>query len=380
MNLTVLLVIFAIIIAVTLGEYRRVHRRRGGRRVVRILCGAAGIAILIALAVGTSATVPDCYQREEAKEIQVSVPTKPLPAAGGYRLLGYLLILRGEPWDPRPVHLTTFDHAVPEEGTGPFTLKHRGDGSTVTVECHVPSPPMRERPEGERPRDVRALLRLERKTFLTQAIHGTNTGSLSTRPIRAAHHRELLPSTHALSAFARTPDHVHTFVFLALAAPDDPLRRVSYREFEESFMNAAAFKNEGRTSESRDRSTAEVAGFRLAERIGIASLPLLLAALLLTQLSQRRSIAFAAMLALVILFSAVLDHMALNTHLSRLSDVEAPTAVRMTACRQAGSTFFYLDRSIAAIEDVAEKEGEPEALRRLARLTAHDLREGRIPF
>ncbi len=375
MKLLILLIIFAIIIAIALGEFRRARRQRKRRLATRLLCGAAGAAVLIAIAVGTSASVRDCYQQKETKEVTLSVPTKPLPARDGHRILGYLMILKGEPWDLCPIHAATFDHRVPEEGAGPFTLEHHVDGSTVAVECHVQSIPTR------RGFGVTASVKLERRTPWTSSMHATNARSLSPRPALATHDRVVGGSTSPLSAFPRTQDHMHTFVFLALAAPDDPLRPISWEEFEDSYMNAGAVGKTGSgSSESQRRSTAAVAGFRLAEHLGIASLLLVLAAILLTQLFQHRSIAMAVMLAVVILFTAFLDHMALNTHLARLNDVEAPAAVRMTACRQAGNTFFYVDRSIAAIEAVAEHEGEPQELRQLARLTAENLRENRIPY
>ena len=106
-------------------------------------------------------------------------------------------------------------------------------------------------------------------------------------------------------------------------------------------------------------------GLALMSFIGTSSLLLLLAAGLLTQLFAHRSVAFAGVLALIVLYVAALDRAVLNAHLDRLADTDATIPTRLIACTQAGHTFFYRDTCRRKVQSIAAANDSPEKLRKL---------------
>jgi len=118
---------------------------------------------------------------------------------------------------------------------------------------------------------------------------------------------------------------------------------------------------------------APAPGLALAGHIGISALLLMLAALLLTQLFARRSLAFVGVLAAVVLYVAALDRLALGTHLSHLRDPGEPVRARITACCHASDTFFYRKTALARVRAVADDPQTPLALRDVARGAARFL-------
>jgi hypothetical protein len=105
---------------------------------------------------------------------------------------------------------------------------------------------------------------------------------------------------------------------------------------------------------------------KLAIHAGVASLLLLVAAALLAQLFARHSVAFAGVLACVILYAAALDRAVLGTHLGHLADPSAPIATRMTACAGTTCTFFYRKTAQAALHRLEGDDSAPGVLREAA--------------
>jgi hypothetical protein len=163
------------------------------------------------------------------------------------------------------------------------------------------------------------------------------------------------------------------------AAEDDPLKEVSLGEFAETYgdlLGGSAQWEEplGRGPFASGDHTGEKPRYLdLGLHMGVSVLLLGAAAALLAQVAKRRGLAFAAVMAAMVLYAAVADRLVLAAHAGRLADDAAPVAERMVACSQAGRTFFYRRTAIAKLESVAADSSAPGPLRRQARRHAREL-------
>jgi len=159
------------------------------------------------------------------------------------------------------------------------------------------------------------------------------------------------------------------FVWGSLVAEGDPLMEVPVTAFlhEHEAEARRTLAEHGwtptwRLARAHPSERAPAPGLGLAGHIGISCLLLIVAALLLTQLFARRSLAFVGVLAAVVLYVAALDRLALGTHLSHVRDAQAPLAARITACWHATDTFFYRKTALAGVRAVADDPQAPSAL------------------
>jgi len=95
--------------------------------------------------------------------------------------------------------------------------------------------------------------------------------------------------------------------------------------------------------------------------------------LLLSQLFVRRGLAYAGVLACIVLYVAVLDRAVLAAHLDRLEDGQAPLPARLTACQQLPYTFFFRETALGRLTAVSEDDSAPEQLRTRAGALALEL-------
>ena len=160
-------------------------------------------------------------------------------------------------------------------------------------------------------------------------------------------------------------------VFVDLADADDKLAKIPVGQFiterHAEIRNRASRNGVGGSSSRRWEVDPEVPPtINLIEHIGISSMLLGLAALLLAQLFIRRGLATVAMLVTVVLYVAAIDRIALGMHISYARDTEAPLSKRMIACQAATNTFFFAKTASSRLYAVADDQQSPEALRHRA--------------
>ena len=377
--------------------------------VVRIVCGVLGVIILVAIGVGTSQEVRRCYASEEPpKPLTLRVPTLPppdlpTPPQGGRevevkeaRLLASFLAVEVGAGEPRSVGAWQIDIRLPRDKGRLLTLGTVVGRSNVSSQVQVSA--LNARPPGAPPRepsgasfdDIRAYRAKAAPAPTLVAVYGSTCFICSGPGLQMNRGRGGLPldevwcvegpgSYTYLSAqpplsIVHGPEHQLIFVARACrVAEGDPLREVPVAEFvrqhEAEVRQAcddqllACFHHRHPRKPEDDNPFR---GFALALHIEASSLLLLVAAILLSQLFARRSLAFAGVLAAVVLYVAALDRAALGSHLSRLADPQASVATRMVASWQARDTFFYRATAVRAYEKVAADSEAPAAVRELA--------------
>jgi hypothetical protein len=196
--------------------------------------------------------------------------------------------------------------------------------------------------------------------------------------------RHLGPSPNPLSVTPGGPpgNRLHAVYFLTGADEADPLKSIPYAAFADNRpVELAKIIREAtrHTSDHRSFRDHDIPArcFALTEQIGLSGLLLFAAAILLTQLFRRRALAFAGVLAAVVLYVAALERVALGVHVSKLSDPKATLASRLTASEMAPQTFFHAERAYTALLDVAKDASAPRPLRSATAKGARDLFPGR---
>jgi hypothetical protein len=191
---------------------------------------------------------------------------------------------------------------------------------------------------------------------IVQDIWGThgNNKPLSTVPTVARHGRLIL------------------CVFVDLADADDKLAAIPVEQFltsRDRQITARTRRSNGWGSSNRrwrvDREVPLMAN--LVDHIGMSSMLLALAAILLGQLFTRRGLATAAMLAMIVLYVAAIDRITLELHMSHAQDATAPLDKRMLACKAAFNTFFFARTASNQLGDLTDDKQNPEHLRFRAR-------------
>jgi hypothetical protein len=351
--------------------------------VTRIVCGTLGAAILVAVAVGTWTAARQNYAEPAAGGVVIRVPTQEPPAlrapkpgyreeADDARFLFHLVVGEPAPDGFTPVHVEEFDVRWPRDKdrqfqrsfeTGPYRCLLRLRVPMVFVAQNTAQEASRLQPHG---------------TVGFSYVTGRGSGSSSSGfyELEAGHLNVLQPldsgpNPLSITAGGAGPDNLHAVYFMTRVAPDDPLKVVPFAEFAgRRPADLAKIRRESANRTLRHgpakNASLPACGLALAGHIGVSSLLLLAAAVLLTQLFARRSLAFAGVLAGVVLYVAALDRMALGVHLSRLADPAASLPSRLVACRLAPGTFFHRETALRELLTVSRNASAPEALRTTA--------------
>ncbi len=393
--------LFLVLIVIAAGLFLLVRGRRlvplTGRTayprhlVTRIVCGTLGAAILVAIGVGTWLSANRGYAPMTPGGVTISVPTldpPPLPdAKPGYRtevasgrLLFHLVVGEIAPDGFHPVHAEEIDLRWPsDEGryqqrvffdVGDYSCSLRVQPTRFFVTRDDKNAPARLQPQGHISFSYR---------------HGMGSGSSGTgfHGMEADHLSSLHPIGPTPNPLSVTPgvssrNSLHAVYFLTRADEADPLKRIPFATFAKSCsLDLAAVIRAARQSASRYTPSRHqdipARCFALAEQIGLSSLLLFAAAVLLTQLFRRRGLAFAGVLAAVVLYVAALERVALGVHVSKLSDPKASLASRLTACEMAPQTFFHAERAYAALLAVSKDASAPPPLRSASTKSASGL-------
>lgn len=384
--LLILIVLLVVAVRVTRGRrlFMAAGRRPRKRHVVtRIICASVGAAILIAVGVGTWLEVSRCYAAAEAAATaKVSVPTGPAPplprlesfkSVERARVLMHVLFVEVSPHGTKPLGVMEFDVHWPADRGRRFAAYLKFKGIKATYRFSIND--IRFAGTGEREYGWEIRLQGSQNWVWWSASRRSSGsgGSIALGP--AAYLSQVGWSDkrlrRPLSVLPPVSTDVHALGFVTRAAEDDPLKQVPLAEF----FRARAEQAQQLVDE-HDRYAPVAAqwrgpgegppGIAFAWHVGIASLLLLVAAVLLTQLFRRRELAFAGVVLALVFYVAVLDQAVLGAHLSRLNDPEAPLTTRLTACDRARDTFFYRQTARGNLEDVARQDGAPKPLRAAA--------------
>ena len=367
------------------------RRPRKRHIVVRVVCGVLGAAILGAIAIGTWHEVQRCYAAEEpAPALTVRVPTLPPPAPPATfrpdgtaeiekaRLLFTFVVAEFEAGELRPVAAGQQEVRWPEEWGRRFQKEFEVGDSSFCFGLQVTS--LRWSREGA----DRVAVKCSGSHELRSRYRGNRGGGNSyaggdfdlSKPWLRCYPIYGMLGVNAPLSIASGPDPasaVWHFVWGAPVAEGDPLTEIEVAAFlgqHEAEVRQALVERgvtpNWRLAMAHPDEHAPAPGLRLAGHIGISGLLLIAAALLLTQLFVRRSLAFVGVLAAVVLYVAALDRIALGTHLSHLRDATEPVRARLTACCHATDSFFYRKTALACVRAVADDPQAPSALRDVA--------------
>ena len=358
---------------------------RGPRKrhvITRIICGSLGAGILVVLTVGTLVGVSRRYDAWAFPAVTAHVPALPPPklttapgsdeVTGSVRLLVQLVVLDtdaggqvvrvGETqmrWNPGRTSTAQVALAAGQTDLE-LTLKvssvvlhgasDKGPEIYSQLSFHSSSPG--QWGSGSTSNYLSGLYDLDVVSGLGDNV---NTSLISLLP----------PSSDRLRAVA----------ILTVLSDNDPLKEVSVAQLMAMHQGelSRALAEHGGREPYRVQNPMPALGLALAAHVGLASLSLLVAAILLTQLFRRRTYAFAGVLAVVILYAAAMDRGVLGMNVSHLTDASAPSVVRTTACRQTAMSFFYGKTALREIEAVASDRTATAALSQCARHTAEEM-------
>ncbi|MFH1739521.1 MAG: hypothetical protein ABIH23_10985 [bacterium] len=366
-----------------MGKYRVSPRRPRNRHIsIRIICGTAGVALLVAVGIGTWKEVQRCYADFSTDETLVlHVPTKPVPITHSEageentdetekgRFLFHVVFTDS---GLIPLHAEEFELYWPQDRNRKYGNSFGLDELSIKYSFILnPNPP--------RVRNINATvleqLCLERVFHFQWERHGISAVRMCTlESLDGGYLADFGGGVRQNRLFSIAPSLypvVYGFYFIKQVAEDDPLRDTTLAEFVqmhfEKFHEPSGDGTQRRIPQRPSQEWDFMRGLALVFHLGFSSVVALLAAFLLTQVFARRSLAFVGILALVILYVAILDRTALNMHISRLTDPQATVSTRLAACEQAKYTFFHRKTALEQIRALAEDQEIPEQLRNAAR-------------
>jgi len=353
---------------------------RGGRRhwVVRVVPAALGGLILLAMAVTTwRQACPAPLDEDTAKGTRVRVattpaPEPPLPAGQSQaevdqaRALLYFLILEVEAGRWRVVHAGETELRWPEARGRHVEQSFEAAGYSFRFRLTDPRPVARRVSES-------VVLALQGHLELRQVGPGysghTSASGLwtgRTRVLSAGHRHQASDPLVLVRPPARSLVPVCLF---APVAESDPLKEVPLSEFVQAYsMDLSLALSEHAPSPRRPFRPGPRAPGALAliERYEVSAVLLLLAAILLTQFSARRTLAFPAVLAGVLIYTAALDRSVLAMRASRLGDPQLDPVTRSAVAEQVLESFFYRTTALSHLQAVVGDADTPTYLRERA--------------
>ena len=356
-------------------------RLRRRHIVTRVTCALLGLGILAALGAGTWRDVDRTYATEEAAEkVRLHLPTKPAPplpepeenqrrtAVQKARLLVHFIFEEKSFAGSRPVHAEEFEVRWPQDRGKEFErvcsaggIRHEIAFVIHRIYCH--------RQAGRTKLEMGSRLDLSFASPESGHSMGCLSRSLPTERSLLTQGRYRAGTRRLLSVVPPRPGHYRCRIISSVRriAEDDPLKEVSLTAYtrevgtlETDFPPASSFRPFRIDPDAPPT-------FKLFDHIGVSSLFLVAAAILLSQLFVRRGLGFAAILATCILYLAFLDRTVLATHISRLSDQGLSVQTRSLAAESLTTTFFYRRTALEAAEEAAKDPANPESLRRAAR-------------
>jgi hypothetical protein len=358
---------------------------RGPRKrhiLTRIICGTLGAGILVALTVGTLHAVNKTYDPSAFPAVTAHVPTLPPPditrvhSCKSARLLVQLVLLyTGGGNQVLGVGEMQMRWVEGQICRGETRLTFGQMDHELTAEIWGVS-------ADSQPKKVRVEGTLTNKVLLDQHYASLGIGGFTETGLTRLYQN--MPSSGSSvvnmnmhSLWHPHGDNLEGVVVVTLLADDDPLKEVSGEELiamhEDEMSQIRSAHHMGRSMENRFSMPA--LGLAAVAYFGLAAISLLAATILLTQLFTRRTLAFAGVMAVVLLYAAAMDRVVLGMNVAHLSDQTAPPAVRIAACRQTVMSFFYGDTALRAIQAVAADPSAPSALQQCAKQETQTIEE-----
>ncbi len=366
------------------------RRPRPRHWIARLICGSLGGALLIALGVGTMLDVRACYVLAAgAPSVTVRVPTKPAPmpdlpgdafsrrpVTEKTRFIVDMVAIDVSNGSQRPLVAKEFDVEWPRD-TG-RVLEFEGEAGDMHFTARVtPTQVWLSRPTADTQPTwgfrwdeevVQEWMRYPVRKAVTRCGGAVESETLI---LNEPSQRAMPPlNPFSIANCARGIPMIECFV--TPAAPDDPLTEVPASDLIASRVAETRMAGLGSNALgaafpwSALQPNVPAGGALLAGHIGLASLTLIAAAILLAQVFTHRGLALTALLAGTILYVAALDRVMLTTHLSHLENKAAPAAERQVACAEATSTFFFGKTAAERIDRVAKAPSTPKELKELA--------------
>ena len=373
----IVLIVVAVVLLTRWGRTRSLRRRPRRRHIVtRIVCATLGLAVLIAVGVSTYRDVNAVYTTDVESQT-VSVPTLDPPRAPelqkgefskdvdeGALLLHFVFV---DPMTSTPVHVETLEADLSQPETPSFTRKINVAGYAVSLSCNVVEVSWQRGPsESGAP-----VLRMQGSTALNWRGGGSTGSRASSGLMKPGYFTSIgrgdLGPYNPLSIVRRPHGRLNVIRLVSRVAEDDPLQEVTLNAFAEAHADEIAALMSGGDqvyTQVPSRHPGEVPGIAMIARFGPVCLLLLAAAILFAQLFVSRPLAFAGMVAVMVLYVAALDRAVLSANLSCLADTEMPVTSRILAARNARRTFFYAETAKEKYAALAADADEPEPLRR----------------
>ena len=389
----VVLLLVLVVVGIVWSLFRRpgLFVIRGPRKrsiVTRVICGTLGAGILIVLTVGTLHAVNKTYEPSTFPPVTAHVPTLPpptpaeTPGAGNprfknARLLIQLVLLdpvstnqvvrvgemdmrwvEGQPSCRRETRLTV--------GKTDFELV--ADISQVNVDA---------RAKGKvSPFGILTLRGTDDHGPMSSSRAGVfSTGLIDFFGIRSQRNPSSV-NTNFISLQPVRGDNLWAIAVITVLADDDPLKEVPGQQLMAMQGDEMRLKVEVNAANSiLLHSSVPALGLAAVSNFGFAAVSLLAATILLTQLFTRRTMAFAGVMAVVLLYAAAMDRVVLGMNVAHLNDPTASPVMRITACRQTAMSFFYGKTALREIQAVAADASAPSALQACAKQTTQTMED-----
>lgn len=344
----------------------RAPRRR--HPILRALCAILGFGLLAAVAVGTWLDARADYADEAAPAATLRLPSRPSPLPSSIppapesvdldkgRFLLHVVVVQESLDEVGPVQAVEYELRLPEDRGKEFrpSLELPGYGvefsfSVDKIQAGREDGTVVLNPWGDHSLTLRRRLGTSSSSGTLHGVH-----------VRFVGHEPRVKNLFSISPGAARSYSL--FVLPTLVADDDPLRRAAAAELmrEKEGLLRAALKRDGRSLRTRAGVESDAPGVSLMDQVGATSLLLLLAAVLLSQVARRKSLAFAGWLAAIVVLAGAMDRAALGLHASRLENAQAPVRDRRRACARMADTFFFRktarDRVEKALQDPAVKD------------------------
>lgn len=346
--------------------YSRVRDAQRRHWISRLICGALGTSIVVALAVSTLRDALRPYRAASTTVFRVpTLPPPVLPAGtrdlGSGRFLMHAVLVSSPTGWMTPLQGETFDVRWPEDVGKNFEFSFASGSSTVT--CDVSLSRVERDPSGsEGTLETHGSRSVSVKSF---SSHSLTTGGTRFPEV---HQARFVPVRGGI--FSVLPADRKSAVLLLDLTPvrnEDPLRNGSFHDFlairgEDRWRELVASEVDSSEAGQNPGFPAEALAMRLEETL----LVLLVAAILFAQLFARRSLGFVKAAAGLLLYVGALDRLAMSVHESRLRDPQATLETRLAACTILPSTTFFREKAERSLEVAANDPATPPAVRDLA--------------
>lgn len=355
------------------------RRPRSRHWITRLICGALGGGLVVAIAVCTIAETRRVYA--EPVPMEFRIPTLPPPEIRNDhkplqkgRFLLHVVIVSWFEGAMMPLEGLSYDLHWPQDADRSFNSTFQSGGVKVNWELSL-SEIRSYRYKDESMLDVNGSWNLRAK--------GPNFSSATSGGLHFPALDRIYSSRDQVSFFslARWGDgSVAILLDLTPVREEDPLKGGTFEDLlairgNEVWTNQASA---GLSEFPRGSGSAAPAQELILVLQGNL-LILLAAAILLAQLFQRRSLGFVKTAACLLLFVGALDRVVLRVHESRLREGGAPVEQRLVACGHLPSTAFFRKTALRDLEVTASDQASPPALRALARQLAEREKRTNLP-